>query len=38
MEELDQELQKQLNERLKNDPDYNPRQFPASEKVFEPGK
>ena len=36
--ELDKELQEGLKERLKSDSDFNPQQFPAAEKVFQPGK
>ena len=35
-EELDVELNEELKERLRNDPDFNPQQFPASERVFKP--
>lgn len=33
---LDKEVEEGVRERLQNDPDFNPQQFPTAEEVYQP--
>ena len=38
VEGLNRELHQGVKERLENDPDFNSQQFPAADRVYQPGK